>query len=607
MQRSRVRASAAALLFTHNAASKRICLANTRDYFRLYFLPYFYNLINLSNLNLLHNSNMPQSQLDPREALNNIETIIGASATAIIGAPEYNLSKLRDLLICLNKTELGPFSAKEHRKTVLGIHRLIAKAATKVFEYIIPSYRMKQNEEDENSTKLSKEVLRIRQYERNFSSIYKNLYLDYLKRMLDCVKTKPSSNFYTDLIETDQTDREALAETALECFGQLLVAHPHFNFRDQLISNLVEYNAQTRHVRCAEVAHNYLCNALKNDKLGEVSLEVTSVICDLAKKRKLSVSAFLFKTLLHLRLIDVKLADKEEKAQRKAEKEKLASLKKKQSRRERKRDKKMKKLKKELLETEAHTTTDQKLKYHRTILKKLFVTYFRLLKYHEDLSGEQRETMKFVKLLPPVLEGISRFAHLVDVTICNDMFPLINRLLGNKDITTNCKLHCLSTVFVMYKTLELELGKVDPDGFYKHFYITLTNLNASEVNEQEFASLNCCIHLMLIKRAKSINNQRYCAFARRLLVLTLNLPPKFVGPLLDSIRIMFLQRPSVSALLNGSNWSDFGSGQYDMETEDPDFSHADSSVAWELHLLQNHNETSIREFATKYFVESLSN
>lgn len=542
----------------------------------------------------------PQS-LNPQDAINHIETIIGASATTIIGAPEYNLSKLKDLLICLNKTELGPFNAKEHRKTIIGIHRLVAKAATKIFEVITPSYRVKQNEQEENATKISREVLKMRQYERNFSAIYKKSYLDYVKRMLDAVKPNPTSNFYRDLIETDNSDREALAETALECFGQLLVAHPHFNFRDQLIENLVEFNAQAKHSNCSEIAHQYLSKALRYDKLGEVSLETVSKICEIAKKRKLSVSATLFKTLLEVRLIDVKLADKEEKSKRKAEKEKLAAMKKKQSRKERKRDKKMKKLKSDLLETEAHTTTEQKLKYHRTILKKLFVTYFRLLRFHEDLLGEQRETKKFVKLLPPVLEGISKFAHLLDIAICNDLFPLINRLLGNNDITTNCKLHCLSTVFVMYRSLELELGKVDPESFYKHFYNTLTNLNASEVNEYEFTSLNNCIHLMIIKRAKHINNQRYCAFARRLLVLALNLPSKFVSPLLDSIRIMFLQRPSVCALLDSSNWSDFGSGQYDMEIDDPDFSHADSSVAWELHLLRNHNEVSIRESAVKYF------
>lgn len=539
-------------------------------------------------------------QLDLPEALRHIETIIGASASTIIGAPEYNLSKLKDLLTCLNKTELGPFNAREHKNTVLGLHRLIAKAATKVFEDIIPSYRIKQSQQNEDgSVKLSKDVAKLRQYERTFSHIYKSYYLDYLKRMLDCVKKRPTSTFYTHLIRTDAHDRELLAETAVECYGSILVAHPHFNFRDQIITSLVHYNAQTKHEKCAQTAHKYLSQALQSDKLGEISLEVTTTICDLAKGKKLSLSALVFETLLSLKLIDVKTATEEDKAKWRANKEKIAALKKKQSRKERKRDKKMKKLKHELHETEAHVTTDQKLKYHQQILKKLFVTYFRLLKYHEDLEGEKRETKKFVKLLPPVLEGVAKFANLIDVDICNDIFPLISKLLENNDITTNCKLHCLGTVFIMHKSLESELGKVDPENFYKHFYVILTNIDASELTPQEFSSLNNCIHLMLIKRARQVSSKRYCAFVRRLLILALNLPAQYVPKLLESIRILFLQRPNINALLDSSNCSDFGSGQFDMEVEDPDYSHADSSVAWELHMLRQHMDLHIRDCANK--------
>jgi len=529
------------------------------------------------------------SQLNLADALKQIETIIGASASTVIGAPEYNLSKLKDLLICLNKTQLGPFNATDHKNTVLGLHRLIAKAATRVFQDIIPSYRIKQSQEDDK-VKLSKDVAKLRQYERTFSNLYKSYYLDYLKRMLDCVKNKPASTFYTQLIKTDTHDRELLAETAVECYGMILVAHPHFNYRDQIISNLVQYNAQTKHKTCAQTAHKYLSFALQQDKLGEISLEITSAICDLTKVKKLSVSALLFKTLSSLKLIDVKTATEEDKAKRKAEKEKLAELKKKQSRKERKRGKKMKKLKNELHETEAHVGKDQKLKFHQQILKKLFVTYFRVLRYHEDLLGEKRETQKLVKLLPPVLEGVAKFSHLIDIDICNGIFPLISHLLENNNVTTNCKLHCLATVFIMYKSLESELGKVDPENFYRHFYVILTNLDPSAITDEEFSSLNDCIHLMLIKRSRQVSSKRYCAFVRRLLILSLNLPPKHVANLLDTVKILFLQKPNIKAIFDSTNCSDFGSGQFDIAVEDPDFSNADSSVAWELHILRSHIE-----------------
>lgn len=543
---------------------------------------------------------MHEAREEQFEALRAIHTTIGASASSIIGNPEFNMSKLRDLVSLLNKTELGPFNGIEHRKTILEVQILIALTVAEVFEDIIPSYRIKQKQdEDDEKSKLSRDVIKLRQYERTFSAVYKN-YLDYLKRMLDSSKRKPASTFYRDLIATTREDQAKLAEVAVECYGKLLVAHPHFNYRDQLIANLVESNAQTKHKKCAEIAHKHLGQALKNDKLGEVSLEVTSVICDLAKKRKLSLSAMLFKTLLELRLIDVKLADEDQKKKWRAEMERLAALKKKQSRKERKRCKKMKKLKKDMLESEAHVTTDQKLKYHKLILKKLFVTYFRLLKYHEELDGERRETKKFVKLLPPVLEGVSKFAHLIDVVICNDIFPLINRLLENRDITTNCKLHCLSTVFIIYKSLESELGRVDPEQFYKHFYVILGNIDAAEMTQQELKSLDDCIHLMLIKRAKQVSAKRYCAFIRRLLILAMNLPPASnAAPLFEAIRRLVIQKPNVTAIFDSSNCSDFGSGQWDIEVDDPDFSHAESSVAWELHMLRHHTDQDLREFALK--------
>lgn len=541
--------------------------------------------------------------MDAQTAISQIETMIGSSAAAVISNPEFNMNRLKDLLSCLNRTQMGPFDARDHRKTILAFHKLIAKSATKVFENIIPSYRIKQYDSEER-VKLSRDVQRLRQFERSLSSAYKVSFLDYLKRMLDCIKNKPPSNFYTQLIKTDHNDRESLAETALECFGRLVVAHPQFNYVDQLIANLVDHCAQNKHETCAQIAYQYLSKALAEDKLGETSLEITKRICDLAKLRKLSVSANLFKTLLNLRLIDVKTADEEEKKQKKADKEKLESLKKQQSRKERKRMKKMKKLKSELLEAEAHNTTDQKLKYHRVILKRLFLTYFRLLRYHSELDMELKETEKFVKLLPPVLEGVAKFAHLIDVALCNDMFPLMRGLLGNTNIPTNCKLHCLSTVFIMYKSLETELGNVDPETFYKYFYNILTNLDVSQVNEQEFQSLISCIHLMLIKRSKNINNKRYFAFVRRLLTLSLNLPSQFTAKLLETVRIMFLQKPSVIALLDSANCSNYGSGHFDIYSEDPDFCHADSSVAWELHMLRNHIDKNIRDATQTYLTSA---
>ena len=99
---------------------------------------------------------------------------------------------------------------------------------------------------------------------------------------------------------------------------------------------------------------------------------------------------------------------------------------------------------------------------------------------------------------------------------------------------------------------------------------------------------------MPIIRARLVSSKRYCAFLRRHLIFALNLPAHYVPKLLESTRILFLQRPNVSALLDSWNCSDFGAGQFYIEIEDPGFSHADSSVAWELHILRQHIDSQIR-------------
>lgn len=540
-----------------------------------------------------------------RNSLENIRIKIGSAASAIVGSPELNTSKLKDLIRLLDRTRFDIFNEVEHKNTVVALHQLVASTACEIFKDIIPSYRIKADNSDENA-KQKKQTIQLRQYERIFCTLYKT-YLQRLERMLDSLRKSSTSTFYRNLIKTDLNDRVSMAQVALSCFGELIVEHPHFNFRDQILKKLVEFSAQTRFIECSRIATESLSKALIQDKLGEVSLEITRLICDLVKKRKLSLSTYIFETLLNLRLIDVKMADKEIKEKKKEEKERLNSMNKKLSRKERKRNKKMKKLKKDLSETEAHSSVDQKLKYHRLILKKLFVTYFRLLRFHEELDGEEKETQKFIKLLPPVLEGVKKFSHLIDIALCNDIFPFIRRLLQNKTLTTNCMLHCLSTVFVLYKSLESELEKVDPESFYKQFYLILTNVKPYAITKDEFSSLMNCIELVIVKRARHISNQRYAAFVRRLLTISLYIPNDFVVDLLSAVRTMILQQPNSLALLDSTNCSNFGTGEYDMLIEDPDHCHADSSVCWELHLLQKHHEPAIRDYANFFVKDLLTN
>lgn len=549
-----------------------------------------------------------------RIKLNNIRIKIGSTATIIVSNPEHNITRLRELLKLLDRTSFEDID-EDDRHSVLEIHRLLTITALEIFKDTIPSYRIseKTNEEEDSkpeqnkgsrfrgpSPRMKRETLQQKRYERSFCQLYK-FYLQRLERMVECVKKQTTSTFFDTLVQT-QTDRVSLAKTALNCLGRLVVAHPHFNFRDQIIKKLVEFNSQTKFNECANIAHEHLCNLLKQDKLGEVSFEVVKVVCELSKTRKLSLSPLIFETLLSLRLVDVRKAHDEEKARKKEARlarDHMVKL----SRKEKKRNKKMKQLSNHLLEAEAHNTMDQKLKYHSGILKKLFVTYFRLLKYHEEMN-EDSERGKFEKVIPPILEGLAKFAGQIDVNLCNDIFPLLHNLLEDRSLSSNHLLHCLRTVFVMLRNMGSEIN-IDPQSFYRVFYSLLESIEPTKMAQEEFSSFLECIDLLLIKRSKQISSQRAAAFARRLLTLSLSFPVPSVLNLLESIRALILQHPSTAALLDSSNCANYGAGVYDPQLSDPDHSYADSSVAWELHLLRSHHEKSVI-YAVNNLIRDLS-
>lgn len=74
------------------------------------------------------------------------------------------------------------------------------------------------------------------------------------------------------------------------------------------------------------------------------------------------------------------------------------------------------------------------------ILKFVFVTYFRVLK-----------TVGHSPLLSPVLEGLAKFAHLINVDFFSDLMAALQTLLNNK---------VYSELFRMYENASYFLLKI---------------------------------------------------------------------------------------------------------------------------------------------------
>ena len=108
-------------------------------------------------------------------------------------------------------------------------------------------------------------------------------------------------------------------------------------------------------------------------------------------------------------------------------------------------------LNKEMQEAEAVESRDKLERVHTDILNFLFVIYFRVLK-NEELNPV---------LLPPVLKGLAKYSHLINVEFFNDLMAALQRILKMENVKLHESLNCIRTamkilsgqgeVFIVYQ------------------------------------------------------------------------------------------------------------------------------------------------------------
>ena len=87
------------------------------------------------------------------------------------------------------------------------------------------------------------------------------------------------------------------------------------------------------------------------------------------------------------------------------------------------------------------------------MLDAVLTSYFRVLKLDPPASA----------LLPPVLEGLSRFAHLVNIDFFSDLLQAIKGLLGAQSetdagrLSVASSLHCVTCVFRCLRSICLSV------------------------------------------------------------------------------------------------------------------------------------------------------
>ncbi|XP_072195709.1 nucleolar complex protein 3 homolog [Excalfactoria chinensis] len=491
---------------------------------------------------------------------------IAALASAILSDPENNIKKLKELRAML---------MEQDPNVAVIVRKLVMVSLMEVFKDIAPSYKIRPLTEAEKATKVKKETQKLREFEEGLVSQYK-FYLENLEQTIKDWKQRKLKK--SNIISLKAY--KGLAEIAVKCLCELLVALLHFNFHNNIIVLIVPLMNDTSKT-ISELCCEAVKKLFKQDKLGFASLGVVKVVSGLVKGRNYNVRPEVLEVFLHLRIKEVELKKDSEDI---APKKKFMTFKEKRkhlSRMQRKWKKAEEKLERELLEAEASESKEKKLKLHTETLNIVFLTYFRILKRAQKSP-----------LLPAVLEGLAKFAHLINVEFFDDLLIVLHSLIASDDLSYRESLHCILSAFQILSG-QGDVLNIDPMKFYTHLYKTLFSLHAGATNDDIGIVLRC-LDVMLAKRRKQVSQQRALAFMKRLSTLALHVLPHSSIGILATNRILMQTFPKMDLLLDNESQ---GSGVYLPELDEPEHCNAQNTALWELHLLQRHYHPTVQKFA----------
>ncbi|KAH7348957.1 nucleolar complex-associated protein-domain-containing protein [Rhexocercosporidium sp. MPI-PUGE-AT-0058] len=507
------------------------------------------------------------------------------------------------------------------------IKKLALRVQLAVYKDVIPGYRIRPLSEEDMETKVSKEVRKLRAYEQALVGGYQG-YIRELSKLSQSGRSGRSGGS-----GSSKDGGLSLGSVAISCACTLLTEVPHFNFRGDLLKILVK-KLSTRmmdedFVKCRETIETLF----KNDEDGTPSLDAVSILTRMMKERSYRVDESVLNTFLHLRLLtefswraSTNHIDKpENKFERKMKEKRVFRTKK-----ERKLMKERKVVEKEMEQADATVSHEDRDRMQSETLKLVFVTYLRILK------------MRSPHLMGAVLEGLARYAHLINQDLFGDLLEALKDLIGHaetgddveddpEDIETERNLTreallCIITAFALLEGQDAAKAQttlsLDLSFFITHLYRTLHALSLNPDIELSAKSLhlpdpnmptwthsenkvNIQTTTVLLLRslssiltpalaARAVPPLRIAAFTKQLATASLHLPEKsciamtaFLG------KVTKTQEKKVASLWNTEERR--GDGVFDALTGEVEGSNPYAATVWEGELLRKHFSPKVRD------------
>jgi nucleolar complex protein 3 len=511
------------------------------------------------------------------------------------------------------------------------IKKLALATQLAVYRDVIPGYRIRPLNDEDMETKVSKEVKKLRAYEQSLVGGYQS----YIKELAKLAKSGKGGK--------SRDGGASLGSTAIACACALLNAVPHFNFRGDLLEILVGKLSVRKvdddFVKCRETIENLF----RTDEDGTPSLNAVSLVTKMMKARGYRVDESVLNTFLHLRLlsefswkasqnhIDKPKGDegqfngKKPKEKREFRTKKLRKLMKEQ-----------KVIEKEMVQADATVSHEERDKMQSETLKLVFVTYFRILKIRSP------------NLMGAVLEGLARYAHLINQDFFGDLLEALKDLIGHaetgddvaalenegeeqEDVETTRNLTreallCIITAFALLEGQDAHKAQstlsLDLSFFITHLYRTLHALSLNPdielskkslhlpdpnapANSTKDNKVNIQTTTVLLLRslssillppqgARAVPPLRIAAYTKQLLTSSLHLPEKSAIATLGLMaKVTKTHETKIKGLWNTEERR--GDGMFDPLCNEVEGSNPFAGTVWEGELLRLHYCPAVRD------------
>jgi nucleolar complex protein 3 len=511
------------------------------------------------------------------------------------------------------------------------VKKLALATQLAVYKDVIPGYRIRPLSENDMTTKVSKEIRRLRSFEQSLVAGYQN----YIRELARLAKEGRGNSIVKDAA--------GLSSVAISCACGLLVAVPHFNFRVDVLKALVDKLSGKRvdddFIKCRET----LETVFRNDEDGAASLDAVTLLTKMMKARHYRVDESVLNIFLHLRLLsEFSSKGSQDSIDRPDDpgnnirgKKKLKEKKQFRTKAQRKIEKERKAVEKEFKEADATVSHEERDHRQAETLKLVFVTYFRILKARTP------------HLMGAVLEGLAKYAHLINQDFFGDLLEALKDLIGHAASTDSTEeedvgdyadetngtsqrnavresLLCITTAFALLhgqdnSTTGLNL---DLSFFTAHLYRTLYPLSLNPDLELSAKSLhlqdpnhpsqppknnkvNIATTTILLLRSlsyillpprntRAVPPVRVAAFTKQLMTISLQLPEKSCVAMLALLtKVAKSHGRKMAGLWNTEERR--GDGVFDPLRAEVEGSNPYASTVWEGEILKRHFCPSVRE------------